>query len=59
VIGAGVLDGLYWATGHYRNGVLLAPITADILAAVLTGDDHPAAAPELAPSRFTRTPVGA
>ncbi len=28
VIGAGVLPGLVWATGHGRNGVLLAPVTA-------------------------------
>jgi len=28
VIGPGVLDGLLWATGHGRNGVLLAPLTA-------------------------------
>jgi glycine oxidase len=28
VIEAGVLDGLTWATGHGRNGVLLAPATA-------------------------------
>lgn len=28
VIGAGELDGLVWATGHGRNGVLLAPLTA-------------------------------
>ena len=28
VIGAGALPGLVWATGHGRNGVLLAPVTA-------------------------------
>jgi glycine oxidase len=25
------VDGLYYATGHYRNGILLAPITAKLL----------------------------
>ena len=25
--------GLHWATGHYRNGILLAPITAEIVVA--------------------------
>jgi glycine oxidase len=27
-----------WATGHHRNGVLLAPVTADIVAAELAGE---------------------
>jgi glycine oxidase len=32
------IDGLFYATGHYRNGILLAPITANILAdAVVNG----------------------
>jgi glycine oxidase len=26
------IDGLFYATGHYRNGILLAPITAEIIA---------------------------
>ena len=26
-----------WATGHFRNGVLLTPITADAVADLLTG----------------------
>jgi glycine oxidase len=34
-IGAGALDGLVWATGHHRNGVLLAPLTAELIAGVL------------------------
>ena len=29
VIGPGLRDGLLWATGHGRNGVLLAPLTAN------------------------------
>ena len=31
-IGRGALDGLIWATGHYRNGILLTPVTADLVA---------------------------
>ena len=31
-IGHGALDGLIWATGHYRNGILLTPVTADLVA---------------------------
>ena len=32
-----VVDGLVWATGHYRNGILLAPVTGELVAAVLAG----------------------
>jgi glycine oxidase len=32
VIGPGALAGLTWATGHYRNGILLAPLTAELVA---------------------------
>lgn len=31
------LDGLHWATGHHRNGILLAPVSADIVADGLEG----------------------
>jgi glycine oxidase len=37
-IGPGVLDGLWWATGHHRNGILLAPLTAELIASALVGD---------------------
>jgi glycine oxidase len=29
-------DGVIWATGHFRNGVLLAPVTADSVMTMLT-----------------------
>ena len=32
---AGAIDGLYYATGHYRNGILLAPITGELLAGLI------------------------
>ena len=38
VIGHGVPDGLIWATGHHRNGILLAPLTAELVTATLTGE---------------------
>jgi glycine oxidase len=31
------LDGLIWATGHYRNGILLAPLAANAVAELLEG----------------------
>ena len=38
LVGPGELDGLWWATGHFRNGVLLAPLTAETVATKLTGE---------------------
>ena len=32
LIGPGAVDGLLLATGHFRNGILLAPLTADAIA---------------------------
>ena len=34
-IGRGALDGLIWATGHHRNGILLAPLTAELVAGLV------------------------
>jgi glycine/D-amino acid oxidase-like deaminating enzyme len=42
--------GLFYATGHFRNGILLAPITARLLASTLTGE-RPS---ELSPFRIER-----
>ena len=53
VIGRGTIDGLVWATGHYRNGVLLAPLTGDLVAALIAGDGDPPAA--ISPERFVRS----
>jgi glycine oxidase len=44
IVGWGRLEGLVWATAHWRNGILLAPVTADGVAALLDGADPP---PEL------------
>jgi glycine oxidase len=60
-IGAGALEGLVWATGHYRNGILLAPLTAELVAGVLAGGQAQGTADEellsaCAPERFTATP---
>jgi glycine oxidase len=50
------IDGLVWATGHHRNGILLAPVTADLVADVLDGATAP---PAFAPGRFARTGAAA
>jgi glycine oxidase len=41
VIGNDSLKGLLWATGHYRNGILLTPVTAQLVLAALDGSPHP------------------
>ncbi|MGH2982079.1 MAG: FAD-dependent oxidoreductase, partial [Solirubrobacterales bacterium] len=39
LIGPGELEGLVLATGHYRNGILLAPLTAGRVAEIFSGAD--------------------
>jgi glycine oxidase len=51
-IGPGRVEGLVWATGHFRNGVLLAPLTADLVADLLDGTGDPPRAVD--PERFAR-----
>ncbi|MHB8439155.1 MAG: glycine oxidase ThiO [Acidimicrobiales bacterium] len=46
------VEGLLVAAGHYRNGVLLAPVTAEALSALVTGGEPPAEIGPMAPSRF-------
>jgi glycine oxidase len=45
------VPGLVYAVGHYRNGVLLAPVTADLVVKALAGQDDPAFA-ACDPGRF-------
>ena len=54
VVGPGELDGLVWATGHWRNGVLLAPLTGELVAGLLAGEPLPDWAAALSPARFAR-----
>jgi glycine oxidase len=51
LIGPGAVEGLVLATGHYRNGILLAPLTADAVAALLAGEPLPEAAAAAHPLR--------
>jgi len=39
-IGPGAPAGLTWATGHHRNGILLAPLTAELVVGLLDGGDE-------------------
>ncbi len=46
------------ATGHYRNGILLVPVTADAVAAVLAGEDPPEVVAPMTPRRFEGVAAG-
>jgi glycine oxidase len=39
------------ATGHYRNGILLGPLTGKLVARGITSGDWSAVPPEFSPSR--------
>ncbi|MDI3387143.1 glycine oxidase ThiO [Streptomyces sp. B-S-A8] len=52
LLGPSGLPGLHLATGHYRNGVLLTPVTGDAMAHVLTTGELPEAVRPFTPQRF-------
>jgi glycine oxidase len=52
IIGRAACEGLVWATGHYRNGILLAPLTAELVAGVLAGEDEDPLLRTCDPARF-------
>ena len=41
ILGPSGVDGLWLATGHHRNGILLAPLTADAVSAAVLGREAP------------------
>jgi glycine oxidase len=50
VLGADAeVEDLFWAAGHHRNGILLAPVTGDLVAGALDGGG---VAPAFAAARF-------
>ncbi|MGX4692692.1 glycine oxidase ThiO [Streptomyces sp. JNUCC 63] len=52
LLGPTELDGLLLATGHYRNGVLLTPVTGDAMAHALTTGELPDEVRPFTPRRF-------
>jgi glycine oxidase len=57
ILGPSGIDGLLWATGHYRNGVLLTPITAQIIAETVHTGVLPSLAAPFQASRFAEVKV--
>jgi glycine oxidase len=56
LIGRGAIDGLLLATGHFRNGILLAPLSGLAVAALLAGEPVPAAIAAADPARSSFGP---
>jgi len=54
ILGPSGIDGLLWATGHYRNGVLLTPITAQLIAETVSSGAVPDLAAPFLASRFIK-----
>jgi glycine oxidase len=52
IVGATGLDGLIVATGHYRNGILLTPLTAEGVVQLLTTGAVPPSLAPASPQRF-------
>jgi glycine oxidase len=59
ILGPGAIPGLHWAAGHYRHGILLAPLTGDAVVAGILGEPGPAAAEPFTAARFARERVPA
>jgi glycine oxidase len=47
-------EGLFYATGHYRNGILLAPITGKLIAKAIVEGATPPSLKAFSPRRFAR-----
>lgn len=57
LIGETATRHVYLASGHYRNGILLAPVTARIMANLITGKPAGADISPFSPARFAATPA--
>lgn len=54
LMGCGAARGLFIASGHHRNGILLTPATARLLAEAVLSGTEPEALRPFSPSRFFR-----
>jgi glycine oxidase len=51
------IEGIYYATGHYRNGILLAPLTGELIARAIVDKVFPATLEIFSPDRFGQVTV--
>lgn len=56
ILGAGTVPGLFYAAGHTRNGVLLTPISADSVSALVLGKAPPLELAPFSPARLVTPP---
>jgi glycine oxidase len=52
ILGATSIPGYFVATGHYRDGIMLAPITARLMAQVIVGENREYDISSFSPARF-------
>jgi glycine oxidase len=52
ILGESEVPGYYVATGHFRDGILLAPITAQVMAQVISGETPAQGLSAFSPQRF-------
>jgi glycine oxidase len=55
ILGATSTPGYYVATGHFRDGILLAPITAEVMSAVIEDRKPECALTAFSPQRFSQS----
>jgi glycine oxidase len=53
ILGATPTPGYFVATGHFRDGILLAPVTAKVMGQIMTGQNPQIAVSKFSLSRFT------
>ena len=54
ILGPSQIEGLHFATGHHRNGILLAPLTADLVAQGIVSGEAPELIAPFGPERFVQ-----
>ena len=52
LLGHTAINGYYAATGHYRDGILLTPVTAEVMCALILEGKTPIALDRFSPQRF-------
>lgn len=52
LLGEGAIKGLHFASGHFRNGILLTPVTAELIADEITGKKPEIDLAPFSPKRF-------
>jgi glycine oxidase len=54
ILGATSIPGYFVASGHYRDGIMLAPVTARLMAQVIAGDKSDYDISPFSPTRFSQ-----